>query len=152
MKGGLVWSDLLGTVSPTYAREIQSSEEFGHGLEGVLRARSGDLVGILNGIDTAVWNPATDPHIDAAFTAADLAGKTVCKRALLETARLPFDPNVPLFASIGRLAAQKGVDLLLESLQPALAAGAQFVALGSGQPDYEAALRELVRRFPRQVA
>jgi len=152
MKGGLVLADLLGTVSPTYADEIQSSEEFGHGLEGVLKSRRRDLVGILNGIDTDVWNPATDLHLPAHYDAGDPGGKEICKRALLERLGLPYDPRVPVFASIGRLAGQKGVDLILDALPAMLQAGIQFVILGSGQPEYEAKLQDFVRRAPRQVA
>lgn len=152
MKGGLVLADLLGTVSPTYAREIQSNEEFGHGLEGVLRSRSRDLVGILNGIDAQAWNPATDVHLPAHYDAGDPGGKEACKRALLERVGLPYDPRVPVFGSIGRLAGQKGVDLILDALPAMLPAGIQFVALGSGQPEYEARLREASRRAPRQIA
>ncbi len=152
MKCGLVLGDVLGTVSPTYAREIQSSEEFGHGLEGVLRARSHDLIGILNGIDTDAWNPATDPGLAAHYSAADIAGKVRCKQALLDHLGMPFEPDTPVLASIGRLAGQKGIDLILEALPALLGAGLQVVVLGSGQPEYEAALQDYARRFPRQIA
>jgi starch synthase len=152
MKGGLVLADALGTVSPTYAREIQSGPDFGHGLEGVLRSRSRDLVGILNGIDTAGWNPASDPHLAAPYDRDRLAGKERCKRALLDELQLPFDARTPVFASIGRLTAQKGIDLLLATLPALVAAGAQVVVLGSGDPDLQARLAEVARRAPRHVA
>jgi len=152
MKAGLVLADALGTVSPTYAREIQSGEEFGHGLEGVLRARNRDLVGILNGIDTHAWDPATDACLAAPYDRDRLDGKTACKRALLEELRLPYDKETPVFASIGRLAAQKGIDLILETIPALVGAGAQIVVLGSGDRELESRLQEVMRRAPRHVA
>ena len=152
MKAGLVLADALGTVSPTYAREIQTSEEFGYGLEGVLRARNRDLVGILNGIDTEAWNPATDSQLAARYDRDHLQGKDTCKRALLDELRMPYDARTPLFASIGRLAAQKGIDLVADTIPALAGAGAQIVILGSGDPNIEARLTELVRRAPRHVA
>jgi starch synthase len=152
MKAGLVLSDGLATVSPNYAREIQESEEHGRGLQGVLRARQEDLIGILNGIDPVAWNPAADPLVAAPFDADDLRGKAVCKRDLLERAGLPHDPATPVFGSIGRLVGQKGFDLVLQALPALLPTGLQCVVLGSGQPEYETALQDLARRYPRQVA
>jgi starch synthase len=152
MKAGLVLADALGTVSPTYAREIQASAEHGHGLEGVLRARSRDLVGILNGIDTRAWNPVTDRHLAAPFDLDALAGKEICKRAVLEQLGLPYDARRPLFASIGRLTAQKGIDLVLQVLPALVGAGAQIVVLGSGERDLETRLVEMARRAPQQIA
>jgi starch synthase len=152
MKGGLVLADLLGTVSPTYAQEIQSSDEFGHGLQGVLRGRSQDLVGILNGVDTRIWNPRRDPWIEAHYDAADPSGKLQCKRALLERLGLPFEASRPLFGCITRLAAQKGIDLLLGAVPLLVESGAQLVVLGSGQPELERTLHAWARRFPRQIS
>ena len=114
-KGALHHSTLLSTVSPTYAREIQTGE-YGCGLDGVLGARSGDLVGILNGIDTDEWNPATDPHLPAPFDADDLAGKAACKAALQKEAGFAVRPDVPLFGVVGRLTSQKGFDVLAHAL------------------------------------
>jgi starch synthase len=152
MKGGLVLSDLLTTVSPTYARQIQESEEFGFGLQDVLRARGGDLLGILNGIDTRVWNPASDRLLPQTYDVERLEGKAACKRALQERLRLPPGPEVPLFGIISRLADQKGLDLVLQAAPELLAAGLQLVVLGSGQREYEVALQELARAHPRALA
>ncbi|MBF5043595.1 glycogen synthase GlgA [Aggregicoccus sp. 17bor-14] len=153
LKAGLVFSDALTTVSPTYAKEIQTPEQ-GYGLDGLLRERAEDLHGIVNGIDVGEWDPRTDPHLPQRFGPGDLAGKAACKRALLERFELPAQGaagEAPLFATITRLAHQKGVDLLLAALPDLLARGARFVALGNGDPRYEAALRELAHAWPRQV-
>ncbi len=151
LKAGLVFSDALTTVSPTYAQEIQTPEQ-GYGLDGLLRGRAGALHGIVNGIDVREWDPRTDAHLPARYGAEDLSGKAVCKRALLARFGLPeAGSERPLFATITRLAHQKGVDLLLAGLPGLLATGARFVALGSGDPRYEAALGELAQAYPRQV-
>jgi len=127
---------MLSTVSPTYAREIQSSE-FGCGLDGVLRERGADLVGILNGVDVDDWNPATDPHVEANFSAAHPEGKQLCKRTLQLEAGLPADPTVPLFGVVGRLTHQKGFDVLAHCMDRVLPWNAQFVLLGNGDRDAE---------------
>src|SRR5688572_9915976 len=111
MKAALRHSTMLSTVSPTYAREIQTPV-FGCGLDGVLADRSGDLRGILNGIDTEEWNPAGDPHLPAHFTAEDLSGKAICKAALQRQMGLPEKPETPIFGIISRLTPQKGLDVL----------------------------------------
>jgi starch synthase len=152
MKMAIVLADLVGTVSPTYAREIQASEEQGRGLEGVLRTRQEDLVGILNGIDVETWDPARDPYIAAPFDAGDPSGKAACKRALLSQLGLQYDAAVPLFGSVGRLVSQKGFDLLLAALPELLPLGMQCVILGTGEPRIETALLELARQFPGQFA
>ena len=152
MKAGLVLSDLLGTVSPTYAIEIQESEEHGYGLQGVLRSRRADLVGILNGIDDRAWDPAVDPQIAAHYGPETLAGKQECRRALRARFGMPDDARRPLFGMIGRLVTQKGIDVLLEALPELLPTGLQLVVLGSGQEEYERALLALARRWPDQVA
>jgi starch synthase len=151
LKWGVVFSDALTTVSPTYAREIQTPEQ-GYGLDGLLRERAGSLPGIVNGIDVEEWDPRKDPHLPAHFGPGDLSGKAACKRELLRRFGLPQNgAERPLFATITRLAHQKGVDLLLAVLPELLASGLRFVALGSGDPRYEAALRELAEAYPRQV-
>ena len=152
MKAGLVLSDALSTVSPTYAREIQGSDEFGYGLQGVLRERSDDLFGILNGIDDGVWNPSLDPLIAARYDCGDPAPKETCKRALLERVGLPYEAHTPVFGCISRLADQKGFDLLLAALPRLLERGLQLVVLGSGQREYESALLGATREHPRQVS
>ena len=135
-KAALGHATMLSTVSPTYAREIQTSE-YGCGLDGVLRGRSGDLVGILNGIDVDDWNPATDPHIEAHYSATRLAGKGLCKTTLQLEAGLPADPSVPLFGVVGRLTHQKGFDVLAQCMDRLLTWNAQFVLLGNGDLDAE---------------
>jgi len=115
MKAAIRHSTLLSTVSPTYAREIQTSE-YGFGLDGELAARGRDLRGVLNGIDTEAWNSATDPYLPARFDRDDLAGKAVCKAALQREMGLPERPDVPLFGVVGRLTPQKGFDVLAHTL------------------------------------
>ncbi len=135
-KAALAHATMLSTVSPTYAREIQTPA-YGNGLDGVLGARRADLVGILNGIDVDEWNPATDRHLPARFDAQHLDGKATCKTALQEEAGLPARPEVPLFALVGRLAPQKGVDVLAQALDRILAWDVQLVLLGTGDPEAE---------------
>ncbi|RKH68748.1 glycogen synthase GlgA [Corallococcus aberystwythensis] len=150
LKAGLVYSEALTTVSPTYAREIQTAEQ-GYGLDGLLRRRSHALTGILNGIDAHEWNPRTDAFLPARYGPDDMTGKAVCKRGLLERFGLPTDGNAPVFGIVSRLAWQKGVDLLLETLPAALQADLKFVAVGNGEPGLEEGLRALQARFPKQV-
>jgi starch synthase len=150
MKAGLVWAHVLSTVSETYAREIQT-EEFGMGLQGLMRARSADLFGILNGVDYSQWDPAMDPHIPARYTPADLSGKATCKAALQREVGLPPDAGVPLIGTVARLVAQKGFDLLEAALDRLVAMGAQLVVLGTGEPAFEEAFRAASARWPRQV-
>src|SRR5262249_16243821 len=133
-KAALHHSTMLTTVSPTYAREIQTPG-YGCGLDGILARRRGDLVGVLNGIDVEEWNPATDPHLAARFTADDLAGKARCKAALQEEAGLPVRADVPVLALIARLVPQKGVDVFAHALDTVLGWGVQLIMLGSGDPE-----------------
>jgi starch synthase len=146
MKGGLLAADTLTTVSPTYAREIQRAP-FGEGLEGVLQRRANRLVGLLNGIDHALWDPAVDPHLAARYDASDLSGKALCKRALLAEVGLADDGR-PLVVSVGRVVQQKGSDLLAEATG-ALSAGADLVVAGGGDPALVAALERAVSGAPR---
>jgi starch synthase len=150
LKGGLVYADLLNTVSPTYAREIQTAE-FGCGLDGVLRERTDRLFGILNGIDYAVWDPATDPHLPAHYSTNDLSGKKDCKRALQREMKLPAR-DAPVLGLVSRLVPQKGIDLIVDILPRVLAADVQMVALGSGDPASQADLNSLSARFPDKLA
>jgi starch synthase len=151
MKAGLVFADAVTTVSPTYAREI-TTWEGGEGLDGVLRRRSGQLSGILNGIDAAEWDPASDPHLPAHFDAQRLAGKAACKRSLQEELGLPARPEVPLLAVVSRLADQKGIDLLLAALPELLKRDLQLAVLGSGRLDWEEALAQAARHHRDRVA
>ncbi len=149
MKAGLALSDRLVTVSPTYAREIQTPL-YGAGLDGLLRYRHRVLNGILNGIDTATWNPAHDPHIASQYTAGTLDGKDTNRAALLRETELNGDG--PLFAMVGRLAQQKGIDLVIRALPSMVEAGARLAVLGSGEPAYERELTRLARLAPDRVA
>lgn len=151
LKAGLVFADHITTVSPTYAAEIQTPEQ-GCGLDGVLRARSASVTGILNGIDERVWNPATDPHIAANYDARRLSGKRACKAALQREMGLAQDPEIPLFALVARLATQKGFDLLDEAFDDLLRKPLQLVLLGAGDRRYETRFRELVARYPGKAA
>jgi starch synthase len=153
MKAGLYHSTKLTTVSPTYAEEIRTPGG-GFGLDHVLRLRGGDLIGIVNGIDTASWDPATDKALPANFTAADLAGKAVCKRRLQEQVGLAVEARVPVIGLVSRFATQKGLDLFAEAL-PALMdeqRPLQVVILGSGDPELEGAFRRAARAYPGRVA
>jgi starch synthase len=147
IKGGLLFSEMVTTVSPTYAREIQTSG-FGQGLEAVVRSRSEDLVGILNGVDYSEWDPRHDPHIAAPFDEVEHVGKVACKRALLEELRLATAPDLPVIGIISRLVHQKGLDLVAAALEPLLARRLRMVVLGTGEPEVEAGLREFARRDP----
>lgn len=152
IKGGLKFSDWLTTVSPRYAREILGPER-GEGLDGVLRSRAERLEGILNGLDYRLWDPWRDPHIAQRYSASRPGGKATCRAALLAQHRLDgLADGAPLLGWIGRLYAQKGVDLLLEALPAIVARGLGLVLLGSGEPWAERALIEAAARWPRQVA
>jgi len=153
LKTGLVFADSISTVSARYAQEIQSSP-LGCGLEGVLQNRSDVLTGILNGIDVNHWDPATDRHLPANYDADGFGeGKAACKAALQEELGLPVDPEVPLLAFIGRLAEQKGIDLVAEVMKEWVQKrDVQWVVLGTGQPKYHELLQTLSERFPQKVA
>jgi starch synthase len=151
LKGGLVFADLLSTVSEQYAREIQT-EEFGCGLEGVLRERAGALVGILNGVDYTAWDPATDRHIAANYVPDHIAGKAVCKADLQSAVGLVPNPKAPLIGMITRLADQKGLDLVSAVIEPVLKMGAQFTLLGTGDAVYHTRFREVGDRYRGRAA
>jgi starch synthase len=151
IKGGLVFADLLSTVSETYAKEIQTPE-LGCGLDGVLRERARDLYGILNGVDYSVWDPRNDPYLPARYGPGDLSGKAVCKAVLQQEVGLREDPDLPLFGMVSRLVDQKGVDLLVGCVDRFPRSGAQLVVLGTGDPRYEAQLQEAGSRHPGWVA
>ena len=152
LKGGIVWTDWLTTVSRRYAQEIQTSE-YGCGLEGVLRNRAEHLVGVLNGVDYSAWSPETDSLIAVRYSAEDLSGKAVCKHDLLEQFGLPVNKlDRPLIGIISRFVDQKGFDLFVEATDEILKEDVQIVALGTGMPEYEAFFRKLAADNPRQVA
>jgi starch synthase len=150
LKGGLLFADILNTVSKKYAEEIQT-QEYGERLEGVLAKRRGDLYGILNGIDYEEWNPATDRFIPASFDANDFAPKAADKAALQKRCNLPERADVPLFGLVSRLAGQKGLDILAEVLPHFLELDVQFVLLGTGEPYYHELLSGLAQRFPQKM-
>lgn len=151
MKGGLLTSDWITTVSPTYAREIQQPEG-GFGLDGVLRKRSDALSGILNGVDYNEWNPETDKFLPANYSADDLGGKRVCKRALLEEFGLPADNlDRPLLGIVSRFAEQKGFGLISGIANLIAERDVQIVILGSGEPRYERIFQDWQRWLPHRV-
>jgi starch synthase len=151
LKGGIVWSDAINTVSPTYAREIQTPE-YGFGMEGLLAIHANKISGILNGVDYEDWNPETGPYQIAPYSARSLSGKPVCKKALLEEMGLPPNGKRPLIGIVSRFADQKGFDLI-EEIAPWLAAqDVAMVALGSGQKKFEDMFRALAVLRPEQFA
>ncbi len=145
LKGALVHSTMLSTVSPTYAREIQTGA-FGCGLDGVLSGRSHDLRGILNGIDTDDWDPTRDPYLPASFHADDLSGKAKNKAALQKEVGLPVRADVPLYGIISRLVSQKGLDVLAHALERLLSWDIQICVLGTGDPEAESFFRATSER------
>ncbi|MDP3030773.1 MAG: glycogen synthase GlgA [Rhodocyclaceae bacterium] len=151
LKAGLRHADLLTTVSPTYAREIQTEAE-GMGLQGLLKSRAAQLTGILNGIDTTVWNPAGDSHLAAAYDRDHLAAKAANKAALQQQFGLPERADIPLFAVVSRLTSQKGLDLVAAAGDRLAALPAQLVVLGTGDKTLETAFSELAERHPREIA
>lgn len=152
LKTGIVFADLVTTVSPTYAREIQTPE-FGAGLEGVLRDRREDLVGILNGVDVELWNPETDTALPKNYSAETvLEGKAACKTALQREVRLPIRAEVPLFGMISRMTAQKGFDLLTACADDLMQFDVQLCFLGSGERKFERFVSGLSRRYPERVS
>jgi starch synthase len=153
MKTGLVFADALSTVSPRYSQEIQTAEH-GCGLEGVLRDRRAVLTGIVNGVDYAEWNPATDRHIAATYTPEAVhPGKEICKESLQKTLGLPVEPAAPLVGFVGRLAAQKGLDLFETVITDWLRThDTQWAILGTGEPKYQELLERLADEFPDKVA
>lgn len=151
MLGALRYADAITTVSPTYANEIQTPE-FGEGLDGVLRERSYALQGILNGIDVAGFDPATDKRIAANYTVEDRSGKAVCKAKLQDELRLEVRDDRPLMVMVTRLTRQKGMDLVMYALDRILAGGVQVAVLGTGDRDYEDGLRYFQDKYPGTMA
>ena len=150
LKGGLVFADVLNTVSKTYAQEIQTAE-FGCGLEGVLQYRRADLHGVVNGIDVAAWDPATDRDLTKPYSAEDLAGKAACKQALAQELGIDAD-GAPIIGIVSRLAAQKGLDLVLAALPELVDAGFALALLGAGEPGLETAFGEAARASRGRIA
>jgi starch synthase len=151
LKAGIMATDALSTVSPRYAYEIQTPAQ-GHGLDWLLRMRRDRLVGITNGVDYGIWNPETDPHIAANFSADDLSGKRECKIDLLRRFGLPQDPERPIIAIISRLVGQKGYDLIRRIAGAIVETGSFFIALGAGAKEYEDFLQRWHDSAPHRVA
>lgn len=151
LKAGIVFADTITTVSPNYAKEIMT-EPFGCGLHGLIQKRRGVLHGVLNGVDYDEWKTIDNRFLKNSFSARNLFGKATIKNELQKELGLPTNAHVPLFATVGRLADQKGVDLLLGALEEMLSSEIQFALLGSGDPKLENAFRELAIRYPDKVA
>jgi starch synthase len=151
MKGGIVYADVVNTVSPTYADETRTPE-LGYGLAPYLNNKGKDYVGILNGVEYEMWDPAVDPLIPAQYNAADLSGKARCKRELQQRFWLDLSPDVPLFGVVSRMVSQKGLDLLARCIEDVLRdMRIQFIILGSGDPELENFYAMLPSRFPGRV-
>ena len=151
LKAGIACADQITTVSPRYAREILT-EKYGERLDGLLRRRQAQIRGILNGVDYDDWRTVDNPHLPASYSVDDLGGKAVVKTALQEEMGLPVAPGIPLFGVVSRLAEQKGIAILLPALHEMLSTSMQLVLLGSGDPSYAQALRQLQRKYGDRVA
>lgn len=150
MKAGLQTADVLSTVSPTYAKELQRPDE-GYGLDWLVRMRAGRFVGITNGVDYETWDPATDPELPAHYSIDDLSGKAECKKSLLREFGLPIEPQRPILASVTRLTAQKGIDLIVGAAAELLRSGAFVISLGSGDAKYETFWQQFRDHAPHRV-
>lgn len=151
LKAGLVYADVINTVSPTYAKEIQTTEEYGRGMEGLLAKRTGDLYGILNGIDYSIWDPAKDEFIFSKYDKSDLRGKSRNKKSLQKELDLPQE-NVPMLGVISRLADQKGFDLIAERIEQMMEMDVQMVVLGTGDAKYHEMLTVLKEKYPKNLS
>jgi len=150
LKGGIVFSDAVSTVSRKYMEEIQTPE-MGFGLDGVLRDRQGDLYGILNGVDYGEWSPASDPYIRKKYSPSDLTGKRDCKSDLQRVFGLTVREDIPLIGVISRLVEQKGFDLIAAILEDMINLGLQFVLLGTGEEEYHLLLENFRQKYPKQI-
>jgi len=152
LKAGIVYADAITTVSPRFSREIQTPG-FGMGMDGILRKRSADLYGILNGVDYRRWNPSTDPYIKAGYSPGKMQGKSKCKEALINEMGLePRLVNRPVLAVVSRLTVQKGCDLLVQVIEDVLGLDVGLVILGAGEKRYQALLAELGEKHPKGIA
>ncbi|MGH9679164.1 MAG: glycogen synthase, partial [Candidatus Acidiferrales bacterium] len=152
LKGALVFSDILTTVSPRYAEEIQTPE-YGHGLDGVVRDRAASLTGILNGADYSVWSPEEDQFILSRYSEKDMTGKISCKKNLIDSFGLPPDSlGKPLIGIVSRFAEQKGFDLIAQIAPDLLADDLALVALGAGEPQFERLFQDLGKEYPGKFA
>lgn len=152
LKAGIVYSDLVTTVSPTYAKEIQSTNEFGRGMEGILKNRTADLYGITNGIDYKEWDPAKDKYISARYTKKNLEKKKICKTELGKIVNLQTKENIPLIGMISRLDSLKGLDLLAEAIPILMKENLQLVILGLGDQKYHDLLKTEIKKYPTKIS
>jgi len=151
MKAGIVYADVINTVSQRYSEEIQTPE-FGYGLEGILSKRKEDLYGIINGVDYTEWDPSRDAHLVARYDPGDLSGKRACKKDLLKEFHLPSSlEKVPLLGMISRLADQKGFDLLAEILEELFTLDLGFILLGTGEQKYHDLFQQVARKYPQKA-
>jgi starch synthase len=152
LKGGIIYSDTIATVSPSYAREIQTPE-YGFGLDDILRKRSADLHGILDGVDYSHWDPAIDPKIAAHYTPEKLDGKQACRKDLLHAFKLDHSrTDAPVLGIVSRAATQKGFDFVAEIASRLAATDAYLVVLAQGEPYYENLFRSIAERYPERIA
>jgi starch synthase len=151
LKGGMVFSDIINTVSPTYSRQIQT-KEFGFGLDGVLNKRRNSVFGILNGLDYSIWNPETDKFIAKNYSAKNLPDKYRNKKDLQGICRLPLKKEVPLFGIVSRLAEQKGFDILAEAISRICRMQLELVILGTGDLKYHLILEKMVKKYPKVIS
>ena len=151
LKGGIVFSDLINTVSPTYSKEIQT-KELGFGLEGVLTKRRNRLFGVLNGIDYSIWNPATDKIIPAGYSLSDMNGKMEDKKQLQQLCGLPLNKDIPLLGIVSRLAEAKGFDLLAQIMDTLCKMDLQIVILGTGDLKYHKLLSDVAKKYSRVMS
>lgn len=151
LKAGLIFADRINTVSPTYAKEIKT-RDYGYGLEGVIRKREKDLSGILNGIDTTLWDPSTDKKLKNQYSSKNLEGKKECKADLQKRCGFEVNPEIPVFTLVTRLAEQKGIDLFSQLADKFLERKVQLVVLGEGDPVYHTFFKNLKARHPLNTA
>ncbi len=152
MKAGIVYSDYVTTVSNTYAKEISESEEFGCGMDGVLRKRKKTFTGIVNGIDYSIWNPDTDPFIPFKYSIKTLDAKVENKKYLLKKFDMKADPQAPLIGMVTRLVEQKGIDLLIQAFQDIMKLNLSFILLGTGEKQYHTLLETLAKKYNGRFA
>lgn len=151
LKAGLMYADAITTVSPTYAKEVRSSKEYGYGLEGVFKKKARKTYGILNGMDDTVWNPEVDKLIAKTYSAETLEDKQVNKKALCDHFKLPYNPKVPVIGIVSRLADQKGFDLIEEKLEDLMKMDLQLVVLGSGEKKYEDLFTKAAKKYKKKI-
>ncbi|MFH1856503.1 MAG: glycogen synthase GlgA [Candidatus Omnitrophota bacterium] len=151
MKAAILYSDALSTVSKGYAEEILTPE-FGCGLDGLLRARKDDLYGVINGVDYSKWSPKTDAYIKANYDEKNVKNKSVCKKDLLETMKLDASVQAPLLGVVSRLAEQKGIDIIADSVEQMVKLGCNLIVLGTGDEKYHHLLTELSKKYPKNIS